>query len=50
MLVPKADRLKDWEDKAMVELFIGYSKSIAGYRVLLGNNLYLDGLLGALLY
>ena len=35
VLVPKADRRKDWEDKASVGYFIGYSKTKAGYRVLL---------------
>ena len=37
MLVPKADRRKDWEDKAMVGYFIEYSKSKVVYRVLLGD-------------
>ena len=35
MLIPKADRRIDWEDKAMVGYFIGYSKTEAGYRILL---------------
>ena len=35
MLIPKADRRKEWEDKAMVGYFIGYSKTKAGYRILL---------------
>ena len=37
VLVPKADRCKDWEDKAMVGYFIGHSKSKVGYHVLLGD-------------
>ena len=37
VLVPKADRRKDWEAKASVGYFIGYSKTKAGYRVLLGD-------------
>ena len=37
VLIPKADRRKDWEDKAMVCYFIGYSKTKAGYRILLCN-------------
>ena len=37
VLVPKADRQKDWEYKAMVGYFIGHSKSKVGYRVLLGD-------------
>ena len=35
VLIPKADRRKDWEDKAMVGHFLGYSKTKAGYRVML---------------
>ena len=35
MLVLKADKRKDWEDKAMVGYFIGYSKSNVEYCVLL---------------
>ena len=35
VLIPKADRRKDWEDKAMVGYFIGYSKTKADYRILL---------------
>ena len=35
VLIPKADRRKDWEDKAMVGHFIGYSKTKVGYKVLL---------------
>ena len=35
MLRPKADRRKDWEDRAMVGYFIGYSKHKVGYRILL---------------
>ena len=31
VLVPKADRRKDWEDKAMVGYYIGYSKTKVGY-------------------
>ena len=37
VLVPKADRRKEWEDKAMVDYYIGYSKTKVGYRVLLGD-------------
>ena len=37
VLVPRADRRKDWDDKAMVGYFIGYSKTKAGYRILLGD-------------
>ena len=39
VLVPKADRRKGWEDKAMVGYNIGYSKTKVGYRVLLGDTL-----------
>ena len=35
VLIPKTDRRKDWEDKAMVRYFIAYSKSKTGYRVIL---------------
>jgi hypothetical protein len=35
VLIPKADRRKDWEDKAMVGHFIGYSKTKIGYKILL---------------
>ena len=35
VLIPKADRRKDWEDKAQVGYFMGYSKGKAGYKVLL---------------
>ena len=35
MLVPKADRRKDWEDKAMIGHFIGYSKTKKGYQIML---------------
>ena len=34
VLKPKADRRKDWEDKAYVGYFIGYSTDKAGYRVM----------------
>ena len=37
VLVPKADRRKDWEDKARVGYFLGYSKTKVFYRVLLGD-------------
>ena len=37
VLVPRADRRKDWEDKAMVGYFIGYSNTKAGYRILLDD-------------
>ena len=37
VLVPRADRRKDWEDKEMVGYFIGYSNTKAGYRILLGD-------------
>ena len=35
VLRPKADRRKDWEDKALVGYFVGYSKTKAGYKILL---------------
>ena len=35
VLVPKADRRKDWEDKAMIGHFIGYSKTKKGYQIML---------------
>ena len=35
MPVPRVDRRKDWEDKAMVGYFIGYPKTKEGYRILL---------------
>ena len=35
VLIPKEDRRKDWEDKAMIGYFVGYSKTKAGYRILL---------------
>ena len=41
VLVPKANRRKDWEDKAMVGYYIGYSKTKVGYRVLLGDTVVL---------
>ena len=34
VLVPKADRRKDWEEKAMEGFYIGYSKTKVGYHVL----------------
>ena len=37
VLVPMADRLKDWEDKAVVGYYIGYSKTKVEYRALLGD-------------
>ena len=37
VLIPKADRRKDWEDKALTGHFIGYSKSKKGYQILLGD-------------
>ena len=37
VLRPKADRRKDWEDKAMVGYFIGYSKHKVKYRILFGD-------------
>ena len=37
VLIPKADGRKDWKDKAMVAYFIGYSKTMVGYRVILGD-------------
>ena len=35
VLIPKAYRRKDWEDKAIVGYFIDYSKTKVGYRILL---------------
>ena len=35
VLIPKSDRRNNREDKAMVGYFIGYSKTKAGYRILL---------------
>lgn len=35
VLKPKADRRKDWEDKAWVGYFLGYSKNQVGYKVML---------------
>ena len=37
VLIPKADRRKDWEDKAMIGHFIGYSKTKIGYLVIIGD-------------
>ena len=37
VLIAKADQRKDWEDKAMVGYFIGYSNTEAGYRVIQGD-------------
>ena len=37
VLVPKVDKKKDWEVKAREGYFIMYSKTRAGYRVLLGD-------------
>ena len=37
VLQPKADRRKDWEDKARVDYFICYSKTKVGYQVLVGD-------------
>ena len=37
VLIPKADRRKDWEDKSMAGYFIGYSTSKVGYNILLGD-------------
>ena len=37
VLIPKADRRKDWEDKSTVGYYIGYSKTKVGYRALLGD-------------
>ena len=37
VLVPNADRRKNWEVKARVGYFIGYSRTKSGYRVLLGD-------------
>ena len=35
VLVPKADRRKDWEDKALVGHFVGYSTDKKGYKIML---------------
>jgi hypothetical protein len=37
VLVPKANRRKDWEDKAMIGIFLGLSKDKTGYRILIGD-------------
>jgi hypothetical protein len=37
VLIAKADRRKDWEDKSMIGCLIGYSKDKKGYRVLIGS-------------
>ena len=37
VLTPKADRRKDWEDKAMTGYFIGYPADRKGYKVLVGD-------------
>ena len=37
---PEADRKKDWQDNAMVGYFIGYSKTKAGYCVILGDTVF----------
>jgi hypothetical protein len=37
VLIPKADRRKDWEDKAQIGWFIGYSRDKIGWRVMLGD-------------
>jgi hypothetical protein len=37
VLVPKADRRKDWQDKSMIGIFIGLSTSKVGYRILIGD-------------
>ena len=42
MLIPKTDRRKDWEDKAMVGYFIGHSKTTAGYPILTSVHVSFD--------
>jgi hypothetical protein len=37
VLIPKADRRKDWEDKSMIGHFIGYSKNKKGYMIMCGD-------------
>jgi hypothetical protein len=39
VLVPKADRRKDWEDKSKVGYLMGYSLDKKGYRVLIGSTI-----------
>ena len=37
VLIPKADRRKDWEDKSKIGYYIGLSKTKIGYMVLIGD-------------
>lgn len=39
VLVPKADRRKDWEEKAQTGYFVGFPDEQMGYQVLIGDTI-----------
>jgi hypothetical protein len=39
VLIPKANRRKDWEDKSMIGHFMGLSTTKVGYKVMIGDTI-----------